>query len=381
MPSVPIHSHSWSVSAPLPTYHTAASRRAHEMTAAVTIRSHCPHSCLARSQLPESGGLTGFGPPAKRCAKRASAQRTMLGPNAIEKPRYTAARPCTDLGSAPLRRSMAVATSSTRSTSGVAIRSAALVRCARKTYRATKPETSNTQKPTSQATMNPTITRFPLERSRGEKIAGYCAHSAESLYNERPKSYYKVDLMPKIDDHNQRRLDIEDAVLEGVASEGVERLTVRKIAAVSGWSTGVLAHYARDKDDMIDLAVTSMVTRFAVRLQAIDTSDTRRALRDVLAELLPLDATRRTEAMAWARLATHDADGSGSARDVREGHRELRRHVASLLADIDEGHDPSVTATELIALADGLAVHHLIDPHGMPRTRIEATLDARLAQI
>ncbi|HLR85817.1 MAG TPA: TetR family transcriptional regulator C-terminal domain-containing protein [Nocardioidaceae bacterium] len=187
--------------------------------------------------------------------------------------------------------------------------------------------------------------------------------------------------MPKIVDHKQRRLDIGDAVLEVVASEGVERLTVRKIAAVSGWSTGVLAHYARDKDDMIDLAVTSMVTRFAVRLQAIDTSDTRRALRDVLAELLPLDATRRTEAMAWARLATHDADGSGSARDVREGHRELRRHVASLLADIDEGHDPSVTATELIALADGLAVHHLIDPHGMPRTRIEATLDARLAQI
>ena len=186
--------------------------------------------------------------------------------------------------------------------------------------------------------------------------------------------------MPKIVDHDQRRLEIGDAVLDLIASDGLERLTVRKIAAVSGWSTGVLAHYARDKDDMITLAVTSMTERFVDRLRAVDLTDPRTALHAVLRELLPLDTVRRTEAIAWFRLAAYDADGSGSAAAIRKGHRLLRRLVADLLVEIDD-LDSATTAAELIALADGLAIHDLVDPRGMARTKTERVLEARLAQI
>lgn len=187
--------------------------------------------------------------------------------------------------------------------------------------------------------------------------------------------------MPKLVDHDQRRTEIGSAALGVIASEGLDRLTVRKIAAASGWSTGVLAHYARDKDDMIALAVETMAQRFVARLQAIDATEVRERLRALLRELLPLDDERRTEALAWLRLAPYDPQGAGSADAVRQGHRDLRRAVVRVLDELGTASDSSTLAAELVALADGLAIHHLIDPRGVPRTKLEAVLDARLSQI
>ena len=186
--------------------------------------------------------------------------------------------------------------------------------------------------------------------------------------------------MPKIVDHQSRRTEIGLAVLDVVASDGLENLTVRKIATASGWSTGVLAHYARDKDEMIALAIEAMAERFVGRLQAIDTHEPREVLRTLLRELLPLDTERRTEALVWFRLATY-ALNRESAPVIRRGHRELRRVTTNIVASLGVDRDPEEVSTELIALADGLAVHHLVDPRGMPRTRIAATLDARIAEI
>jgi hypothetical protein len=101
--------------------------------------------------------LTGAGPPAKRWAKRTSAQRIIDGPNTTLKPRYTAARPWIRLASAPREMSITVATSTTTSTTGVAASSTTPVRLSFSGYRATRPATMKTQKPISPATITPAI--------------------------------------------------------------------------------------------------------------------------------------------------------------------------------------------------------------------------------
>lgn len=188
--------------------------------------------------------------------------------------------------------------------------------------------------------------------------------------------------MPKVVDHNERRREIGLAVLHLVASDGLERLTVRKIAAESGWSTGVLAHYVQDKDELIGLAVEAMAERYVARLRAIPWDDPDEALREALRQLLPLDTERQVEATAWFRLATYRPDAQPVVA-IRHAHRELRALITHLLEQSDPyGHRRAAElAGELVALADGLAAHHLADPHGVPRTRIAATLDARLAEL
>lgn len=189
--------------------------------------------------------------------------------------------------------------------------------------------------------------------------------------------------MPKVVDHNERRREIGFAVLNLIANDGLERLTVRKIAAESGWSTGVLAHYVQDKDELVALGIEAMAEQFVGRLRAISWDDPQKALRLALRQLLPLDGDRRVEALAWFRLATYEGETPGASAAIRTGHRELRKLVADTLeaAGLCSGRAAHEVASELIALADGLAVHHLADPHGMPRTRIASALDARLARL
>lgn len=189
--------------------------------------------------------------------------------------------------------------------------------------------------------------------------------------------------MPKVVDHHQRRREIGVAVLNVIARDGLERLTVRKIAAESGWSTGVLAHYVQDKDELITLGTEAMAERFIGRLRAIPWEQPHQALRTALRQLLPLDAERHVETLAWFRLATYEGETPGASRAIRLGHRELRKLITRTLEVANPRSDRPAgeLAAELIALADGLAVHHLADPHGVPRTRAAAILDARLAQL
>lgn len=60
--------------------------------------------------------------------------------------------------------------------------------------------------------------------------------------------------MPRIVDHVRRREEIARLAVRVVQREGAEHATVRRIAKVGGFSIGVLAHYFRDKDELIAFA-------------------------------------------------------------------------------------------------------------------------------
>ena len=73
--------------------------------------------------------------------------------------------------------------------------------------------------------------------------------------------------MPKEVDHDQRREELLEAVWRVIARDGMEGTTIRAIAKETGWSTGVLAHYFGDKDDIISsaLRLAYMWARWTVR--------------------------------------------------------------------------------------------------------------------
>ena len=105
--------------------------------------------------------------------------------------------------------------------------------------------------------------------------------------------------MPRVVDHEARRAEVAAAVWRIVARDGVDAITVRRVAAETGMSTSVVSHYFADKDDLLQLAFHLVVERARRRTAEAPLGGRSRAL---LVTGLPLDDDRRTEARIWFSL-------------------------------------------------------------------------------
>lgn len=199
------------------------------------------------------------------------------------------------------------------------------------------------------------------------------------------RSCYKRKV-PKEVDHEERRERIAEAVWRVVLREGIAGVSVRKVAAEAGLSTGALVHYVATKEALLATADRLLVGRVVGRLEASPESDTvRGAVRSVLCEVLPLDNERRTEAAVWFALAGRALVDEGAAErhySVFDGTRELCRDITRRLAaggHLAPGMDPEREARRLQALIDGLAVEGLVGRLG--NVEMLGVLDGHLDEI
>jgi AcrR family transcriptional regulator len=195
--------------------------------------------------------------------------------------------------------------------------------------------------------------------------------------------------VPKVVDHEERRAELARAVWRLAAREGVEALTVRRVAAEGGWSTGALVHYFRDKEELILFAFETTVDRVGRRLRAAaeradDPLDLARAL---LVEGLPLDAERRAEVRVWFAVLGLAVTRPALARAERVAYRAWRGRLAATLSEAQErgSLDPELDcdreAAALVALVDGLAVQGTFEPRTLPGDRLLELVDERLARL
>ena len=192
--------------------------------------------------------------------------------------------------------------------------------------------------------------------------------------------------MPKIVDHDERRAELAGAVWRLVSSEGLDALTVRRVAAEAGWSTGALVHYFPDKEALVLFAFRMVADRVARRVDraAQDSSDPVELARRLLCEGLPLDADRRAEVRVWFAFLGLALTRPALAKAQRVAYRGWRSRLAQLLRDaqragqIDPGVDAESEAAELVALVDGLAVQATFEPRSFGAEHLQALLDSRL---
>jgi len=104
--------------------------------------------------------------------------------------------------------------------------------------------------------------------------------------------------MPKIVDHVQRREEIALVACQVVAKHGLEKATMARIAKAAGYTTGMVAHYYRSKQEIILAALRLMLIRIEARLVR-ERSNASANLRTALSETLPLDEARATECAFW----------------------------------------------------------------------------------
>jgi TetR/AcrR family transcriptional regulator, transcriptional repressor of bet genes len=104
--------------------------------------------------------------------------------------------------------------------------------------------------------------------------------------------------MPKIVDHQRRRDEIALVACRVVAEHGFDQATIVRIAREAGYTTGMVAHYFDTKQEIVIAALRLILRRIEERLTtAAGAGDT--GLLALLAEALPVEATRFTECAFW----------------------------------------------------------------------------------
>ena len=129
--------------------------------------------------------------------------------------------------------------------------------------------------------------------------------------------------MPKIVDHSARRDEIALVACRVVAEYGFDQATVVRIAREAGYTTGMVAHYFDSKQEIILAALRLNLRRIEERLTR--PAGTGATLLEVLAESLPLDALRATEAAFWTAFWGQVSADKRLKRINAWVHREYRR--------------------------------------------------------
>jgi AcrR family transcriptional regulator len=182
--------------------------------------------------------------------------------------------------------------------------------------------------------------------------------------------------MPKDVDHDERREELLEAVWRVVARDGIERATIRVIAKETGWSSGVLAHYFADKDDIIESALRLMYERIAARWdEKLAGLSGLRALHELVLDNLPLDDERELETKFLMNYWSREIRGGNHGPPPTRRAPMLIDLLISLTREAqDAGEIRSDEAAEdiaerLLGLIDGFSLHTLLDPERLTRER------------
>ena len=158
------------------------------------------------------------------------------------------------------------------------------------------------------------------------------------------------------------------------------------IAKESGCSAGSLAHYFSDKEDILRQTLELADARISKRISdIISETEPNFALREVLAQVLPIDNDRTVELTLdvnfWGRALIHPELRGLEHQD----HDRWRNIVLELVTSITSSRKSEISAINLtdvlIAFLDGLGLQALIYPELFPPDRQLELLDLQLSRL
>lgn len=192
--------------------------------------------------------------------------------------------------------------------------------------------------------------------------------------------------MPKIVDHDERRLSIVHATWRLIAAKGFRATTMREIAKASGVANGGLFPYFRNKEELIGATFEHVFTATNERFAAVRADlEGLPALRELLLQIFPLDEERVLEARIvipfWEYAANEPELRALHERTMQSWHTEFTAHLddAKRLGEIGADVDVARAADQLMAMLNGVQVVAVLSPAGASPERLTAMLDDYLA--
>jgi len=206
--------------------------------------------------------------------------------------------------------------------------------------------------------------------------------------------------VPKFVDAVIRRQEIVDAVFRIIATDGLERASLREVADEAQLAVGSVRHYFASSDELLTHAFAVVVDRIVGRLTDADSrlgdtppvsGEQHAAVLALLGEFLPLDEQRAVDACVWMAFKNAARTRPFLAAEADRSHRAVAAVVGGLIlglaeaegvdADHAAGLDQQVLVTEaelLLAVLDGLTMHALLQPEWMTALMCKDVLEAHL---
>jgi AcrR family transcriptional regulator len=182
--------------------------------------------------------------------------------------------------------------------------------------------------------------------------------------------------MPRIVNHEERRRQICDVLLDIVAEAGMTGVTIRAVAERSGWSTGVIGHYFHGRQDLLLGGLRRAAEILAEHnTRVLATLDGIQALEQILEGSVPLDGRRLALSRIFFFFFVEAITDQELRQEVESYLVGWRKSVATALrraqehGDLPPEIDRKAIATDLVGLADGLSLHGLLDEDVMARLR------------
>ena len=192
--------------------------------------------------------------------------------------------------------------------------------------------------------------------------------------------------MPRVVDAEQRRAELVDMTAREIARVGLERVTLRDVARVGGWTTGIVSHYFADKLDLLLATFRSRADIAAARAGRLVAAGAT-PLQAFVDAVLPLDDERLLNWQVWLAFwgaAVGDEALSAAQRD-RHGrfHADLVRALTVERAGgrLRPGLDLRHEALRLITVLDGIAVQVVFEPERWPARKQRRMVDEHLASL
>jgi AcrR family transcriptional regulator len=193
--------------------------------------------------------------------------------------------------------------------------------------------------------------------------------------------------VPRLIDRDRRQRELAEATWRVIQRDGVSGVSVRDVAAEAGLAVGSLRHVFSTKAGLLAYSMELVHRRAADRMRAHQSiPDPLELVRRTLAELLPLDATRRAEMevnIALIAESPTDPRLKQLALAAQNGIRDACIALLTMLRQADRLHsdrDVDREARRLHSLVDGLAMHLIVDPD-LSEDYATAALDDHLGQL
>jgi AcrR family transcriptional regulator len=169
--------------------------------------------------------------------------------------------------------------------------------------------------------------------------------------------------VPKIVDHDERRLELVDATWRIIARLGIEGATMREIALEAGFANGALKPYFPTKDTLLEFAFGHVFNRTNQRIaQVTEGKSGLPALRAFCLEVLPLDEERVNEARIvipfWQKAINDPQKAEIHQQSMEEWLAAIRQYLAEArdAGDVSAAVDDATLASQLLNMLLGAQI-------------------------
>jgi AcrR family transcriptional regulator len=177
--------------------------------------------------------------------------------------------------------------------------------------------------------------------------------------------------MPKIVDHDERRLELLDATWRIIARHGLEGATLREIATEAGFANGALKPYFPTKETLLEFAFGHVFNRTNQRISDVTAGKSGlAALRAFCLEVLPLDEERVNEARIvipfWQKAVNDPQKALIHQRSMAEWLDAIRRWLseARQAGDVSTTVEDAILARQLLNMLLGAQIEAALAPAG-----------------